>query len=161
MAKTYTQGDEKVVAQIAAVMKKHRPDLTEAGVTVSALMVGGGLKHHGYAAHAVVNINSLKDRVEGKADCTIQFDDDESGYDSWPSAQRTAILHHELYHLELVRGSNGNVEKDDVGRPKLTMRLHDVEIGGFEEVIKAHGEAAPEAQQIANAQKFVQGLFKF
>lgn len=161
--KTYTTAGKELLARIGLILRRWHPKLADAGVTVSALLCAGGLKHHGYPAHAVVKINSLKDRVEGKADCTITFDDD--GYDDWPESQQAAVIDHELEHLELVTWVDGNgmtkPKRDDCGRPVLRMRPHDVEIGGFASIIDRHKEAAVEAQAIAAAQKYVQGLFAY
>lgn len=159
MTKTYEQADRHTREYIAEMMRTRRPDLAAAKVTVSALMVGGGLKHHGYASHAAIKVNSLKDRAEGKADCTIELDGD--NYAEWKPQEKAAIVHHELLHLELVKDEGGRVEKDDLGRPKLKIRLHDIEIGGFTEIIEQYRESAPEAQAIANAAEYVQGMFKF
>jgi hypothetical protein len=159
MAKVYTVADKALVKLIGDTMKRHHKPLVDAGVTVSALLVSDGLKHHGYPAAAVVKINNLKDRVEGKADCTIVFDGD--SFPDWPESKAAAVVDHECQHLELIRDEQGNVETDDAGRPKLKLRLHDVEIGGFQAIIERHKEAAPEAQQINDATQFVQGLFNY
>ncbi len=161
MPKTYEVADKPVLEFIEATMRKYHSGLVEARVTVAALMVGGGLKHHGYAACAVVKINSLKDRVEGKEDVTIEIDGDQDGWERWPVTRCEAVIDHELNHLIVVKDEGGRVKRDDAGRPKLRLRLHDVQIGGFEDVIERHKEHAVEAQAIANAQNLVQGFFKF
>jgi hypothetical protein len=159
MAKVYTVADKALVKLIGDTMKKHHAPLVDAGVTVSALLVSEGLKHHGYPAAAVVKVNNLKDRVEGKADCTIVFDGDT--LPNWPEGKTAAVVDHELQHVEVVLDDRGKVETDDIGRPKLKLRLHDFEVGGFTAIIERHKEAALEAQQINDATQFVQGLFQY
>lgn len=151
MPKTYTPAPQEIVNHIEAVKQKWHQRLESAGVTISALMVSGGLTHQGYSALAVVKINSLKDRVEGKADCTIDFD--EEAYAQWPESKLRAIIDHELEHLQLQthkKGARtGEVKTDDCGRPLLKMKLHDLVLGGFECIIARHQENAVEAQIIA------------
>ena len=50
---------------------------------------------------------------------------------------------------------------DDAGRPKLKMRPHDFEVGGFFDIVQRNGSAAVEAQVIGEVgKKFIQlGLF--
>lgn len=163
MAKTYTLAPASIRDLIADVMARSHQDLSAAGVTVTALLLTGGpLLCHGYPALAKVKINSLVDRVEGKSDATLVLDgDEETGWDSWPETKQSAVIDHELFHLQLVLGDDGRVEEDDCGRPKLKMRLHDAEIGAFKVIIERHGEAAPEAQAIAAVYEYIQGLFRF
>lgn len=163
MPKTYELADESLHKAVRAVMKQYHKPLTDAGVTVTVMLCRGGLAWHGYPAAAVVKINSLKDRVEGKADCTVTLNDDgEGGWLGRREQERAAVIDHELTHLYLVKDDKGNVEEDDAGRPKLKMRLHDIQIGGFAEIIERHRESAIEAQQLWDNSKWVQGdLFKW
>jgi hypothetical protein len=156
---TFTEADHEA-KELLVRARRRRQDLNDAGVTVKLLFayarvndageqVGGpALKLHGYPCLATVKINPLKDRVEGKADATITLDADQ-----WPEhgeAEKLSLLDHELTHLELARTPEGEVRLDDAGRPKLKMRLHDMVIGGFYEVIRRHGEdVAFEGQQYA------------
>ncbi len=106
---------------------------------------------------AVAKINSLKDRVEGKKDCTIVFDGEDIEY--WPESKLEAVIDHELTHFEVVYHAAGPLisqpKTDDCGRPRLKMRLHDVQIGGFDSIIERHGMGAVEARQIADAAKLL------
>src|SRR4051812_37217959 len=85
---------------------------------------GPALKHHGVPCYATVKIVSQKDRVMGQADAINTLDGDR-----WPTidkATRIAILDHELTHLEPLLEEDGAPKEDDCGRPKLTMKVHDV-----------------------------------
>ena len=59
--------------------------------------------------------------------------------------KQRALLDHEVAHLELVRDDAGKVKTDDAGRPRLRIRPHDYQTGGFWDVIERHKEAACEA----------------
>lgn len=143
--------DRRLLEEVAA---DFHPHLADAGVTVGLLLAvpkegqeGPALKLHGYPALAVVKVNSLKDRVEGKPDCTVQLDGE--AWKDLPDARRRAVLDHELTHVVVQRDADGRVKTDDAGRPKLKLRLHDMQVGGFEEVVKRHGAAAVEADHYA------------
>ena len=119
---------------------------------------GPAIKHHGYAAAAVVRIVSQKDRVSGMPDAMIDIDGD--AWPEWTEQRQRAVLDHELHHLEVVKEDSGAVKLDDCNRPKLKMRLHDFEIGGFAEIAKRYKEEALEVEAArAMADKFGQLLF--
>jgi hypothetical protein len=152
MPKTYTLAGQEVLQLAAKVMKLHHDRLVEAGVEITYLMVsaardkktgeptGPALKLHGYPCRAIVKINSLKDRVAGKADADVQLDGDQ--WDGWMDAEQEAIIDHELTHL-VATG-----ESDDAGRPKLEMRNHDWQLGGFASVVEHYGDAATDKQAV-------------
>lgn len=149
-------------------MRRWHDDLGKAGVTVSVLTAHAdeadlekgksALRHHGYPAAALVRVNSHKDRVEGKADATILVDGDQ--WPDWPAERRLAILDHELTHLELVM-KDGAVQRDDCGRPRLRLRKHDFELGGFEAVAERHKRAEIQVEALAKLSRWghQRGLF--
>lgn len=151
---------------IREIMEEHHPDLVEAGVTVNAVFAYAPLrsdgvpkqpsvKLHGYPCEAVVKINSLKARVEGLADATITFDGhlwggvETAKLEPMADDRRKALIDHELQHLELKTDGDGNNKRDDLNRPELKMRLHDVEVGWFRAIAERHGKAAGECRQAA------------
>jgi len=154
MPVTYRQVEPDVIEMLDAVMREHHGDLAEEGVTVSLLFAhaavsqdgeiqGPALKLRGWPALAVVGVVSYKDRVEGRSDARILLDGDR-----WPDLsdrQRRALLDHELEHLTLVRREDGKVRYDAAGRPRLKMRPHDYELGGFWAVVDRHGKDALES----------------
>jgi hypothetical protein len=158
---TYRKADDLVpLAQKA--MQKYHPRLAEAGVTVEVLTVHSevspALRHHGYPAAAVVKVMSQKDRAAGSADARLLVDAEK--WAGMNASQRTALLDHELTHLELVKDEEGEVRTDDCGRPKLRVRPHDFELGGFEEVVSRHKQDAPESASFYQAHKvFTQQQF--
>lgn len=100
------------------------------------------LKAHGYPAIATVKITSLKDRAKGVADVEIIVDEEKMA--RMTAAERAAVFDHELTHCELQINERGAPKRDDLGRPKLKIRPHDVQVGWFTEVVERHGRNAAE-----------------
>jgi hypothetical protein len=144
---TYTKDDGSATAVMDQLVKLFHQDLSIAGVTVEILHAHGGLKHHGYNAAAVVKVKSLADRAAGSADARIVVDGD--GWEEWDRKRRQAVIDHELEHLEPQYDDGGELKRDDLGRPKLKLKLHDWHIGGFECIAQRNKEHALEAQQLA------------
>lgn len=135
---------------LAEVLELYHPDLVSAGVTIYLAFAnsegnGPPVKLHGYPKAAVVRINAYAKRVEGLTDATITVDGDE--WPNWSDEERAALMDHEAFHLEVVRDKKTSQYKtDNAGRPKLKMRLHDYEMGGFDLIARRHGKAAFEVQ---------------
>lgn len=155
----YEKCSNNVRSLLGEIVDSHYPELADAKVTIDLLFVfddsekvtvppKAALKHHGWPALAVVSITKLKDRVRGCKDALIVIDGDR--WESLTQAERRALLDHELCHLQLqIRG--GELLKDSAGRPKLKIRPHDFEIGGFHTVINRYQESALELQALATA----------
>lgn len=167
--KGYLSATPEVGAMVREVMEAHHPRLIEAGVTVSAWMALGGLKHQGYAAAGIIKKNGVLDRMEGKADATMKLCAEQ--WEELDDASRRALIDHELTHLDPVIESyvtegpeKGQpiYETDGAGRPVLKIRLHDWQLGGFAEVVERHGEAALDKQEFRRAcERFKQALFEW
>ena len=97
------------------------------------------LKHHGRKALGVARRLGLKDRAMGRGDAEIVLDAE--WWKEASEARRRALLDHELHHLE-VRMESGVVVRDDLSRPKLLLRKHDVDIGWFALMAQRHGDAS-------------------
>lgn len=157
MATTYRKAapDDGADALVERLIRTQHQELKNCGVTIQVMLAhaatneetgqteGPAVLLHGYPCCAIVKVNSLKDRAEGKRDATITLDGD--NWKDWPEPKRLAILDHELQHLQLT----GKV--DDCGRPKLKVRLHDWQLGGFHAIVQRHEAEAVEYQQIAAA----------
>lgn len=168
---TYRLADPEVSELIKRLIGKHHRDLAEAGVRVGARLAfatvdentgepkGPALKHHGYPAGAIVRIVSHRDRVAGMPDAMIDLDG-EAWENDWDDDRKAAVIDHELTHLEVQYDEDGAVKLDDCHRPKLKMRLHDWELGGFAEIAKRYKEAALEVEGARKmADKYGQMLF--
>lgn len=103
------------------------------------------VKLHGYPCAAIISVIPYKQRVDKRADAEIVIDAD--AWDDMTEPQQMALLDHEITHLEIVTDKDGLVKTDDQGRPKLRLRIHDWQIGGFREVVMRHGSDAPETVQ--------------
>jgi hypothetical protein len=148
------------------VRSKYHGRLDENEVTVGLLRAWpneteeNAVKLHGYPCAAVVKITPYAQRVLGIPDAVITLDG--RAWDRFSEKERVALLDHELEHLELAVDSEGNLKSDDHGRPKLRMKLHDWELGGFAAVAGRHGTAALEVQSFRNAHEaFYQEVFSW
>lgn len=147
---------------LRSVLEEFRPDLLQVQIKIDMLMAyptldkdgiptGPAVSHDGYPAYAKVKITSLVDRNLGVGDAVITLDGQH-----WKTlaespngeARKRALLDHELYHLEIDRDKEGAIKADDIGRPKLKIRRHDWQIGGFREVAQRHGQHAYEQSQL-------------
>jgi hypothetical protein len=144
--------------------------LRAAGVTIGLLMAhasrnkdgepnGCAVKAPGGApALAVAKKINQADRADGGKDCRITVDGDR-----WPDLtprQQKALVAHELLHFEVVleesKGADGEgarVALDDCNRPKLKLRPHSWEAGGFNEIVEDFGDDAPEILALADCVK--------
>jgi hypothetical protein len=153
MPTTFYECGPEVTIVAGKLIERYYPDLVRAGVTITYLFasnvdaIGGCLKHGGYPAAAIVKRNSLQDRVEGKADCTIKID--KEWWDGHSETERAALIDHELYHILVAEDDEGtDFILDDIDRPKIELRKHDFQIGGFDEIAKRHGPNAEEVKAI-------------
>lgn len=152
--KTYSHASDDVTGHITRMQAQFHPEIED--VTVTALFVFDEesgeqvLKHQGYPAGATVQISTLKQRALGIADAVIVID--RAYWLSLTAPQRDALIDHELEHLDRVISKETEQEEaapqfDSLGRPKLTMRRHDHQLGWFDDVARRHGHASPEMRQ--------------
>lgn len=97
------------------------------------------ITHHGTKCLGLASIRNLKARTLMEFDAEILLDADH--WDVCGEPQRRALLDHELFHF-------GVTDKiDDLRRPVLRMRKHDVEFGWFATVAARHGSQSIERIQ--------------
>ena len=166
MPRTYEVAGQDVVVVFDAVLRQYYGWMREKFLTFNLLMAHGpvdcegrttapAIMLHGHAAAATVKVNSLKDRVKGLADITIEIDGDQ--WPGWSEERRAAVLDHELYHIEPHENSDGSIEMDDCGRPRLTLRKHDFHFGGFAEIANRHRDSAFELKAVEEAYILIAG----
>lgn len=152
---TFVRANHEVLDFVSSVMEEYHPHLAQEEVTVDVRWAiadgeGAALKKNGYPAAAIISITPLKQRVLSVADAVIDLD-----RDVWlklTEAEQKALIDHELHHLELVVDEDGvRFKHDDHGRPKLKMRPHDWEIGGFTAVAQRHQGNALETKALQQA----------
>ncbi len=160
---TYTKADADTRDFVHATLKELRPDLAEVDVRVDVLMArptvdkhtgepkGPALKLHGVPALAIVRITTTKDRVAGLADAIVYIDHDR--WEDMPEVRRTALVHHELEHLQLACEADGTPKTDDACRPKLKMKPHDWDLGGFASTVERFKGDAHESQHFLDLNK--------
>ncbi len=154
---TYQKCDPSVKLMANEILHQyetHKP-LINARVTIDFVFAYGerddvgnlktnAIMHHGHAAGGLCRKISLKDRAKGMADAEILLDGD--NWKEMTEPEQKALLDHELHHIAVKIDERG-VLLDDLKRPILQLRKHDVEIGWFKEIAARHGDAAPERLQ--------------
>lgn len=151
MTAVFTKAPQEIVDLVGEAMKLYHPALLEhePPVTIAVVMAeavvdddgnpkGSAMEQRGHAIMACVKVVAPELRVLGLADVLLKID-----ADRWPllsKEEKLAVLDHELTHIEL----KGDL--DDGGRPKIKMRHHDWEMGGFDEVASRHGDDSLERQ---------------
>jgi hypothetical protein len=149
MPTIYERASEEVEDTARAVIEKHFPDLKEAAPRIDYLFArsesGPALKLSGYPCTALVRIVGKKDRAKGQGDAEICIDEEQ--WEDMTPEEKTALLDHELYHLRVNRGDDGQIKVDEYSRPSLSMRKHDIQAGWFIEVAQRNGQHSAEVQQ--------------
>lgn len=106
---------------------------------------GCAITHHGVRAYGLTRKIPLKERAMGRGDAEVMLDGD--WWQNATEASRRALLDHEMHHLEVCFDEDQVLITDDLKRPKLKLRKHDVEVGWFAIVAGRHGSASLEMQQ--------------
>lgn len=109
------------------------------------VILGDAMKDKGHRTLGKARIISLKDRAAGRGDAEVLVD--KEWWDDAGDEERAALLDHELYHIAVKTNKAGAVIRDDLNRPKLRMRHHDVQFGWFKEVAKRNGPYSQEQIQ--------------
>lgn len=172
MSKYFCKPEAQTVHELTQAVRQWHEELEKIGLTFSVLMVHEtknldadeilipALKHHGIAAYAKVRAMPLSLRAHGLGDVELLIDGDR-----WKRigvSTRYAILDHELTHVDLVHDDHGRLQRDDCGRPKVTMRQHDFQVGWFFEIAERHKRASVEVQQAHQLRDLAgQSLFDF
>jgi hypothetical protein len=131
-------------------------DILEARVRIDFMMAyadkneageshGFALTKHGIRALGITRKIGIKDRVMGRGDAEVILDGD--WWDEETPARRRALLDHELHHIQVALDDKNEVIRDDLKRPKLKLRKHDVEVGWFALVAGRHGSQSIEIEQ--------------
>lgn len=105
----------------------------------------GALHLHGYRCYAIIGITPYEQRVKGLADAHLKVDS--QAWENMEPRTREAMLHHELMHLEVQKDREGGTKYDKIGRPKLRMRLHDINFGWFKRTAERYGMRSIELNQ--------------
>lgn len=154
--RTFSKAPAHINQLIRQTAEQYHPDLVEFKIKLEALYAfaprnkygiisGAAIRVGGYEAWACVRVTTLEERVAGRADAIIHFDGDR--FKDLQEETQIAIIDHELTHLEPVRDKFGKIKTDDHGRVELKLRLHDFQVGWFDDVAKRHGDKSIEVMQ--------------
>lgn len=170
MPRTYETVDSDTEFKVASIMEKYHQPIYEAKVELNILFAHGpkdaegettgpAIAVNGYPALASIKINNLKDRAAGLRDATLLIDGDQ--WPLTPDPRKLAIIDHELEHLEIKADEDGTIQTDDLGRPKLKIRLHDFHFGGFMSIAERHKDDSVESETVKHVGKMMvrQGVF--
>ena len=148
MSTVYSKCPQKVIDLANAVLCEfatHKP-LLDAKVKVDLMFAqndeGDAIKFAGAKAIGLCRKLGLKDRAAGRGDAEILLD-----LTWWQNAndnERRALLDHELHHIAVELG-----KRDDLGRPVLKLRKHDLQVGWFAVIAQRHAEHSQERIQAA------------
>lgn len=154
---TYEPANDEVLSMANAILNRyesHAPlmknevkfDFVFAHPTVDekGVATGDAIKKHGHKALGLCRVINLKDRTMGRGDVEILLDSE--WWNNASEKEQIALLDHELHHAE-VKVKDGQVKRDNLGRPLIRLRKHDVEIGWFDIIALRHGKHSQERIQ--------------
>ena len=155
----YSIANEEVNLTIQKVMKENHGDLHAAGVTITALIArseeGPAIKVRGSEAAGCIRITKLAERTLGLGDAIMTLDGERM--DAWTSKRLQAVIDHELRHLVLSKSKKtGAIQRDDLDRPRLKIRMHDFEFGWFARTAELYGE---DSYEVSQAREIVTATF--
>lgn len=164
MPTCYRAAPGEIKAMADKIATKHHHDLRQADVSITYLLAynqdNPAIMHNGWPAKALVRVNGLRDRVAGLSDVTMLID--ATGWEEMGEPQRKSLLDHELQHIEVLRNKAGAFKYDDANRPKVRLRPHDFQLGGFNLIVQRHGADAHEAMSlVAVRDRWTQLEFSF
>lgn len=157
MATTFIEAREDVVGFVSAVFLDRFPAVYDCTprIRLSILMalsddpLKPALKLHGWPCAAMIKVVSGEERARGGPDAVILID--ATRWQDMNVRRREAVVAHELYHIEVkpeAGNDPGKVQVDEYGRPKIKLRAHDWELGGFREIVEWYGDDAVEKRII-------------
>lgn len=169
MPTTYWPCGEDVEALAQVLIEEHYPDINrlEGGLKIAFLFALADnmapLSKGGWPCEALTRVVPTRDRAAGGADVQVLVD--AGRWKDLGERRRLGLLHHELHHLQLVDAKPdhkpGEPERwvcklDTIGRPKVTLRPHDYEAGGFRLIAETYGQDSPEVR----THKVIEGILE-
>lgn len=154
---TFSKAPQSVADLALAIIEEypsHAP-LLKAGVIIdfvfahadvddSGEKINNAISSRGFRVLGQAKKMPLKDRAMGRGDAEITLDADH--WNDIGIEERKALLDHEIFHLEVQEDERGHLV-DDLERPKLNLRKHDIELGFFNTVASRHGKHSIERIQ--------------
>lgn len=155
MASTFQKATQVVLDMFDEIIIRHHSALDSVGAKIDVLMAFRdpegevpALMLRGHRALGIASLHPLHLRALGLGDALVRLDGDE--WADMSEVRKRALVDHELTHFEVKRDKTGDYIYDDLNRPVLKMRLHDREIGWFDDIALRHGMASEEVRQFAS-----------
>lgn len=155
MARTYIPAKRETIDFVHNVLTAEYPSIAQMqpslqiGVLFAETDKPGkpALTKGGLPITAQIRVVSEEGRAAGGPDVLLVIDSDRWTYQS--NEERYSLIHHELHHLipvNLLPALDGGscCEIDSLGRPKIKIRKHDFEIGGFNLIVERYGDSSAE-----------------
>ncbi|MFO0892413.1 MAG: putative metallopeptidase [Isosphaeraceae bacterium] len=160
MPKILMKATADVFALVQDVLAEEYPPIARLspGLTIEILFAlsdtaAPALAKNGYPCAGIIKVVSEEARAAGGPDILLLLDGDR--WPSWTEEERYSLIHHELHHLVPVKlrvdPDNRDAftcDLDGLGRPKVRLRRHDFEVGGFNVIVERYGESCFEWQLI-------------
>jgi len=144
------RGDEAHDA-LAHALESYHPELHQVELTADVLFAvnaeGPPLKRDGYPVLIKAKKTSLKDRAAGRADVELLIDAERWGELS--HEEKLAAIDEALERFKVARDDQGHPKSDDLGRPRLTVRPFDVELGFVLAACRRHKDHVQALQALA------------
>jgi hypothetical protein len=160
MPKTYQRCGKEVEEMASAILVEHDcyRDILDSKLKIDYVFAipeydedgkpkGDSIKKDGYKVLGQCRVINLKDRAKGLGDVEILID--MPWWEAAKTKEAVALLDHELFHITVRKNKGGVFLRDDLNRPKVRMRKHDVQVGWFSVVAKRNGDNSQEQQQAA------------
>ena len=156
--KIYEKAETADVTLLNSVMALYHHELTDAELRVAFVMCRKfdaednpipSLKFAGGHAAAITRKVSARRKAHDPHDVEIEADG--MRWTDMSTAQKTALLDHELSHIRLKTDRHGIVQQDENGRVKVGLVPDDIVLTAFLEIIRRHGDAALEWTSITAA----------
>jgi hypothetical protein len=173
MGKLLAEASPETTSLVASILAEEYPAIASLspGLRIGVLMATSdipgkpALAKGGYPAAGMIRVVSEEDRAAGGPDVIVLLDGDK--WPGWDDTVRYSLIHHELHHLmpvKLRQQAEGGFtcDLDGLDRPKIRLRKHDFEIGGFDVIVERHGDAAIEWQSVKRVhERFAQQTLPF
>jgi Putative phage metallopeptidase len=151
MSIIYEPANNEIISLLNQVLHETFPSLIDGKVKIAVTVrtkfnsddeEEPSLMLHGAPAYATIRVISRKNRTYVDHDALIELDG--PVWKTLSSANKKALIDHEVNHLVHKRDKEQKPKFDDLGRPVLALRPDDWQITGFLAVISRHGPDALE-----------------
>ena len=147
MPTTYEMAEELTMELLDRAVDLYHSELKRYEVRIGVIMAFGEedkdgelkrpIMNQGQPCAAKVKVVSVKDKLTKNIDVEILLDG--FYWQELDDERKIAIFDHELEHLQLKVNSDGEVEKDNAGKPKIKISHDDIIFWGFSAIAERHG----------------------